>query len=109
MPVEIRQLLLGFTEDQFLTMAGTDWTWAGTGTFSTALVQSGTLNLTGTLGTTTASVVATVNAGGEMAFYKNGRNYSRGQVLVDGIDGAGEEGASWHEGGGGPERGQRPR
>ncbi|MCA3935563.1 autotransporter-associated beta strand repeat-containing protein, partial [Burkholderia sp.] len=52
-----------FTNFQSLTMAGTDWTWAGTGTFSTALVQSGTLNLTGTLGTTTASVVATVNAG----------------------------------------------
>ncbi|KWO47840.1 autotransporter outer membrane beta-barrel domain-containing protein [Burkholderia sp. MSMB1459WGS] len=54
-----------FTNFQSLTMAGTDWTWAGagTGTFSTALVQSGTLNLTGTLGTTTASVVAIVNAG----------------------------------------------
>ncbi|TDA47873.1 autotransporter outer membrane beta-barrel domain-containing protein, partial [Burkholderia pyrrocinia] len=52
-----------FTNFQSLTMAGTNWTWAGTGTFSTALVQSGTLNLTGTLGTTTASVVATVNAG----------------------------------------------
>ncbi|NTZ04602.1 autotransporter outer membrane beta-barrel domain-containing protein [Burkholderia metallica] len=52
-----------FTNFQSLTMAGTDWTWAGTGTFSTALVQSGTLNLTGTLGTTTASVIATVNAG----------------------------------------------
>lgn len=52
-----------FTNFQSLTMTGTDWTWAGTGTFSTALVQSGTLNLTGTLGTTTASVVATVNAG----------------------------------------------
>ncbi|MEN2469199.1 autotransporter outer membrane beta-barrel domain-containing protein [Burkholderia sp. GS2Y] len=52
-----------FTNFQSLTMAGTNWSWAGTGTFSTALVQSGTLNLTGTLGTTTASVVATVNAG----------------------------------------------
>ncbi len=52
-----------FTNFQSLTMAGTDWTWAGTGTFSTALVQSGTLNLTGSLGTTTASVVATVNNG----------------------------------------------
>ncbi|MCA8424444.1 autotransporter outer membrane beta-barrel domain-containing protein [Burkholderia seminalis] len=52
-----------FTNFQSLTMAGTDWTWAGTGTFSTALVQSGTLNLIGTLGTTTASVVAAVDAG----------------------------------------------
>ncbi|WP_439893251.1 autotransporter outer membrane beta-barrel domain-containing protein (plasmid) [Ralstonia sp. 25C] len=52
-----------FANFQSLTMAGTDWTWAGTGTFSTALVQSGTLNLTGTLGATTASVVATVNNG----------------------------------------------
>jgi len=52
-----------FVNFQSLTMAGDDWTWAGTGTFSSALVQSGTLNLTGTLGTTTASVVATVNSG----------------------------------------------
>ncbi|MBN3847281.1 autotransporter outer membrane beta-barrel domain-containing protein [Paraburkholderia sp. Ac-20342] len=52
-----------FVNYQSLTMAGTDWTWAGTGTFATALVQSGTLNLTGTLGTTTATVVATVDSG----------------------------------------------
>ncbi|WP_207001740.1 autotransporter family protein [Trinickia mobilis] len=52
-----------FTNFQSLTMAGADWTWAGTGTFATALVQSGTLNLTGMLGTTTASVAATVNSG----------------------------------------------
>lgn len=52
-----------FTNFQSLTMAGTDWTWAGTGTFSTARVQSGTLDLTGTLGTTTASVAATVDSG----------------------------------------------
>ncbi|WP_414445242.1 autotransporter outer membrane beta-barrel domain-containing protein [Burkholderia sp. 22PA0106] len=52
-----------FTNFQSLTMAGDAWNWAGTGTFSTALVQSGTLNLTGTLGTTTATVAATVNAG----------------------------------------------
>jgi len=52
-----------FVNYQSLTMEGNDWTWAGTGTFSTALVQSGTLNLTGTLGTTTATVVATVDSG----------------------------------------------
>ncbi|SMG21574.1 autotransporter family protein [Paraburkholderia susongensis] len=52
-----------FVNYQSLTMQGDYWTWAGTGTFSTALVQSGTLNLTGTLGTTTATVVATVNSG----------------------------------------------
>jgi outer membrane autotransporter protein len=52
-----------FVNYQTLTMQGDDWTWAGTGTFSSALVQSGTLNLTGTLGTTTATVVATVNSG----------------------------------------------
>ncbi|MFP6558549.1 autotransporter outer membrane beta-barrel domain-containing protein [Paraburkholderia sp. B3] len=52
-----------FVNYQSLTMEGDSWTWAGTGTFSTALVQSGTLNLTGTLGTTTATVVATVNSG----------------------------------------------
>jgi len=52
-----------FVNFQSLTMAGDAWTWAGTGTFATALVQSGTLDLTGTLGTTTASVVATVDSG----------------------------------------------
>lgn len=52
-----------FVNYQSLTMEGDNWTWAGTGMFSTALVQTGTLDLTGTLGTSTASVVATVNGG----------------------------------------------
>lgn len=52
-----------FVNFQSLTMGGDAWTWAGTGTFTTALVQSGTLNLTGTLGATTGSVVATVDSG----------------------------------------------
>ncbi|HDS1147073.1 MULTISPECIES: autotransporter domain-containing protein [Stenotrophomonas] len=52
-----------FNGFQSLTMAGDAWAWAGTGTFDTARVQSGTLDLTGTLGTSTASVVATVDAG----------------------------------------------
>jgi outer membrane autotransporter protein len=52
-----------FVNYQSLTMEGDDWTWAASGTFSTALVSSGTLDLTGTLGTTTATVVATVQRG----------------------------------------------
>lgn len=52
-----------FVNYQTLTMEGDAWTWAGTGTFSTANVQSGTLVLTGTLGMTTASVSANVAGG----------------------------------------------
>ena len=52
-----------FTNFQTLTMTGSDWTWAGTGAFTTALVQSGTLDLTGTLGISTASVTASVSNG----------------------------------------------
>ncbi|WP_174522191.1 autotransporter family protein [Cedecea neteri] len=52
-----------FTNFQTLTMTGSDWTWAGTGAFTTALVQSGTLDLTGTLGTSLASVTASVSNG----------------------------------------------
>lgn len=52
-----------FMNYQSLTMEGDDWNWEGTGTFSSAHVKTGTLNLTGTLGTTTASVVATVDSG----------------------------------------------
>ena len=52
-----------FTNFQTLNMTGSDWTWAGTGAFTTALIQNGTLDLTGTLGTTTASVAATVSSG----------------------------------------------
>ena len=52
-----------FINFQSLTMEGDAWTWAGTGTLTTALVQSGTLDLTGTLGATTGSVAATVNGG----------------------------------------------
>jgi hypothetical protein len=37
-----------FTNFQTLNMQGSDWTWAGTGTFTSALVQSSTLNVTGT-------------------------------------------------------------
>ena len=52
-----------FTHFRTLTMKGSDWTWAGTGAFTTALVQSGTLDLTGTLGTSTGSVTASVSSG----------------------------------------------
>ncbi len=43
-----------FTNFQTLMMQGSAWTWAGSGTFTSALLQSGTLTLTGTLGTTPA-------------------------------------------------------
>ena len=43
-----------FTNFQTLVMQGTAWTWAGSGTFTSALLQSGTLTLTGTLGTSPA-------------------------------------------------------
>lgn len=49
-----------FTNFQTLIMQGSAWTWAGSGTFTTVQVQSGTLNVTGTLG---ASTAATANAG----------------------------------------------
>ncbi|WP_415122501.1 autotransporter outer membrane beta-barrel domain-containing protein [Paraburkholderia sp.] len=49
-----------FTNFQSLVMHGSLWNWSGTGTFTNAAVQSGTLNVTGTLG---ASTAATVDAG----------------------------------------------
>jgi outer membrane autotransporter protein len=47
-----------FVNFQTLMMQGADWNWTGSGTFATALLQSGTLTLTGTLGTSTAVVVS---------------------------------------------------
>jgi hypothetical protein len=38
-----------FVNFQTLIMQGTAWNWTGSGTFTTALLQSGTLTLTGTL------------------------------------------------------------
>jgi outer membrane autotransporter protein len=49
-----------FTNFQTLLMQGTLWNWTGSGTFTLAHVQTGTLNLTGTLG---ASATALVDAG----------------------------------------------
>ncbi|RKF46141.1 autotransporter outer membrane beta-barrel domain-containing protein [Paraburkholderia fungorum] len=49
-----------FTNFQTLLMQGSLWNWTGTGTFSLAHVQTGTLNLTGTLG---ASATALVDSG----------------------------------------------
>ncbi|HZZ12702.1 MAG TPA: autotransporter domain-containing protein [Paraburkholderia sp.] len=49
-----------FDHFQTLLMQGTLWNWTGSGTFSLAHVQSGTLNLTGTLG---ASATALVDSG----------------------------------------------
>jgi len=51
-----------FTNFQTLLMQGAAWNWSGSGNFTTARVQSGTLALTGTLGAT-ASVAATIDAG----------------------------------------------
>ncbi|MGF6756668.1 autotransporter outer membrane beta-barrel domain-containing protein [Paraburkholderia sp. GAS42] len=48
-----------FTNFQILLMQGTQWDWTGTGTFTTARVQSGTLNLVGTLGSSTNALVDT--------------------------------------------------
>ncbi|SIO24392.1 autotransporter outer membrane beta-barrel domain-containing protein [Paraburkholderia phenazinium] len=46
-----------FTNFQTLLMQGTLWNWSGSGTFTLAHVQSGTLNLTGTLGASAAGLV----------------------------------------------------
>jgi hypothetical protein len=43
---------------QTLLMQGTAWNWTGSGAFTTALLQSGTLTLTGTLGTSPAVSVS---------------------------------------------------
>jgi outer membrane autotransporter protein len=56
-----------FLNFQTLIMQGTLWNWTGSGTFTTALLQSGTLNLTGTLGASPAvnvSAGATLNMAG---------------------------------------------
>lgn len=50
-----------FTNFQTLLMQGTLWDWTGSGAFTLANVQTGTLNLTGTLGAS-ASVVVDPNA-----------------------------------------------
>ncbi|MFM0209329.1 autotransporter domain-containing protein [Paraburkholderia sediminicola] len=49
-----------FTNFQTLQMQGALWNWTGSGTFSLAHVQTGTLNLTGTLG---ASATALIDSG----------------------------------------------
>ncbi|MFM0734713.1 autotransporter outer membrane beta-barrel domain-containing protein [Paraburkholderia sediminicola] len=49
-----------FTNFQTLQMQGALWNWTGSGTFTLAHVQTGTLNLTGTLG---ASATALVDSG----------------------------------------------
>ncbi|WP_133647215.1 autotransporter outer membrane beta-barrel domain-containing protein [Paraburkholderia flava] len=46
-----------FANFQTLLMQGTLWNWTGSGTFTLAHVQTGTLNLTGTLGTSAAALV----------------------------------------------------
>jgi outer membrane autotransporter protein len=47
-----------FLNFQTLNMTGTAWNWTGTGTISTANVQTGTLTVTGLLGTATTANVA---------------------------------------------------
>ncbi len=51
-----------FSNFPTLLMQGSDWTWAGSGTFNTATLQSGRFNLTGTLGG-----AATVQPGATLA------------------------------------------
>ncbi|MFM0502698.1 autotransporter family protein [Paraburkholderia caffeinilytica] len=46
-----------FTNFQTLLMQGTLWNWTGSGTFTLAHVQTGTLDLTGTLGTSATALV----------------------------------------------------
>ncbi|GAB3628773.1 BP1344/BB2830 family autotransporter [Pandoraea terrae] len=46
-----------------LLAQGTDWTWAGSGTFNTVQVQNGRFNLTGTIGGTTSVAAGTELAG----------------------------------------------
>ncbi|CAE6724763.1 autotransporter domain-containing protein [Paraburkholderia haematera] len=46
-----------FTNFQTLQMQGALWNWTGSGAFSLARVQTGTLNLTGTLGASAAALV----------------------------------------------------
>ncbi|RKE38732.1 autotransporter-associated beta strand protein [Paraburkholderia sp. BL23I1N1] len=46
-----------FTNFQTLQMQGALWNWTGSGTFSLAHVQTGTLNLTGTLGASASALV----------------------------------------------------
>jgi outer membrane autotransporter protein len=47
-----------FANFQTLIMQGTNWNWTGSGTFTTAQVQSGLLNVTGILGASTAANVS---------------------------------------------------
>jgi outer membrane autotransporter protein len=48
-----------FRNFQTLQMVGTLWNWTGSGTFTLARIQTGTLNLTGTLGPSASAVVDT--------------------------------------------------
>lgn len=48
-----------FTNFQTLLMQGTQWDWSGSGSFTLAHVQTGTLNLTGTLGASASALVDT--------------------------------------------------
>ncbi|AMP09678.1 outer membrane autotransporter barrel domain protein [Collimonas arenae] len=58
-----------FTNFAILLAQGSNWTWSGNGTFTTAQIQSGMFNLTGTLGgATTISAGATLaGSGGTVA------------------------------------------
>lgn len=46
-----------FTNFQLLTMQGVAWEWTGSGTFTNAHIQTGTLNLLGSLGAATSALV----------------------------------------------------
>ena len=70
---------------QTLIMQGTAWNFTGTGTFANAALQSGTFNLTGTLGTATnvgVSAGATLNMRGVCQTFGNVTN--AGTIVTSG-------------------------
>ncbi|NIG79479.1 autotransporter outer membrane beta-barrel domain-containing protein [Klebsiella sp. Ap-873] len=73
-----------FVNFKTLTMNGSDWTWAGNGSFATALMQSGTFDLAGTLGNVSAPVAVTVVNGATLGGYGtvNGDVVNGGRIAV---------------------------
>ncbi|SMG17964.1 autotransporter family protein [Cedecea sp. NFIX57] len=73
-----------FVNFKTLTMNGSDWTWAGNGSFATALMQSGTFDLAGTLGNASAPVAVTVVNGATLGGYGivNGDVVNGGRIAV---------------------------
>jgi len=81
-----------FSRFAMLQMQGNDWTWSGSGTFNTATIQSGRLNLTGTLsGATTVQPGATLAGTGVLTgsllnqgIVHPGGGNANGQLTVNG-------------------------